>query len=242
MSIDFADGEHFGAGRGFSRAVQDRLHAADRDGISPDSCVTFQAIDRIDDAQRLLFWICTLAKREILNWSSDAPLLEGGLIKVHIDAMAHTFDTHLGLEDSSLVDAARAVLTGDGEQWTDMRASVFEILARAGQPVSAYAVAEQLSAVMGRRIAPNSVYRILDLFVARNLALRIESQNAFLANDHPGCIHDCIFLICDTCGATTHMDDDRTARTVRKAANRNGFQATRPIIEVRGKCEACIAS
>jgi Fur family zinc uptake transcriptional regulator len=155
--------------------------------------------------------------------------------------MVHTPDAHLALEDSSLADAARAVLTADGEQWTEMRAHVFEILARTGQPVSAYEVAERLSAIMGRRIAPNSVYRILDLFVARNLALRVESQNAFLANDHPGCIHDCIFLICDSCGATTHMDDDKVAQTVRKAASRTGFQASRPIIEVRGRCAACTA-
>ncbi|MFT3968554.1 MAG: transcriptional repressor [Sphingobium sp.] len=156
--------------------------------------------------------------------------------------MAHSPDAHLALQDSSLVDAARAVLTADGEQWTEMRAHVFEILAQAGQPVSAYEVAERLSGIMGRRIAPNSVYRILDLFVARNLALRVESQNAFLANDHPGCHHDCIFLICDTCGATTHMDDDRTAQTVRKAAIRKGFQATRPVIEVHGQCKVCLAA
>lgn len=156
--------------------------------------------------------------------------------------MAHTPDAHLALEDSSLIDAARAVLTADGEQWTEMRAHVFEILAHAGQPVSAYEVAERLSGIMGRRIAPNSVYRILDLFVARNLALRIESRNAFLANDHPGCIHDCIFLICDSCGATTHMDDDKTAKAVRRAAAKGGFQASRPIIEVRGTCGECVAS
>jgi len=159
----------------------------------------------------------------------------------HIEGMVHTAHAHLALEDSSLIDAARTVLTADGEQWTEMRAHVFEILAQAGQPVSAYEIAERLSAIMGRRIAPNSVYRILDLFVARNLALRVESQNAFLANGHPGCVHDCIFLICDVCGATTHMDDDKTAQTVRKAASRSGFQALRPIIEVRGRCPACAA-
>lgn len=153
--------------------------------------------------------------------------------------MPDSAHAHLALEDSSLADAARAVLTADGEQWTEMRANVFDILAEAGQPLSAYAVAERLSTIMGRRIAPNSVYRILDLFVARNLALRVESQNAFLANGHPGCVHDCIFLICDNCGATTHLDDDEAGETVRKAAGKNGFQPMRPIIEVRGRCAAC---
>lgn len=169
-------------------------------------------------------------------------VLETPASTVHIEYMPHTASAHLDLNSSALIDSARTVLTSDGEQWTEMRSNVFEILARAGQPMSAYEVAERLSGVMGRRIAPNSVYRILDLFVARNLALRVESQNAFLANDHPGCVHDCIFLICDTCGLTTHMDDDQTAKAVRRAASKGGFQAARPIIEVRGKCADCKAS
>jgi Fur family zinc uptake transcriptional regulator len=49
----------------------------------------------------------------------------------------------------------------------------------------------------GKRVAANSVYRILDLFVRTNLARRAESANAYVANPHPGCRHDCIFLICD---------------------------------------------
>jgi hypothetical protein len=60
----------------------------------------------------------------------------------------------------------------------------------------------------GKRVAANSVYRILDLFVRTNLANRVESANAYLANTHPGCRHDCIFLICDDCGQATHLDDD----------------------------------
>ena len=158
---------------------------------------------------------------------------------VHRVEMAGTAHDHIALEDSTLLDAARAALLAHGEQWTEMRAQVFEILAGIGQPVSAYEVAERLGKVLGRRVAPNSVYRILDLFVAHNLALRVESRNAYLANGHPGCVHDCIFLICDACGVTTHVDDDRVARVVRQAASKDGFAIDRPIIEVRGKCSDC---
>ena len=153
--------------------------------------------------------------------------------------MANAEHTHFAYKDAALIDAAGKVLTADGEQWTDMREKVFEILVASGQPLSAYDVAERLSGVMGRRIAPNSVYRILDLFVARNLALRVESRNAFLANTHPGCVHDCMFLICENCGKTEHMDNDRTTRSVRQAAGSNGFVPSRPIIEVLGLCRAC---
>ena len=153
-------------------------------------------------------------------------------------AEAHVHDHHLH-SGEALVEAARAALEGAGEQWTAMRATVFAALAAAGRPASAYDIAEAVSRAEDRRVAANSVYRILDLFVAANIARRIESANAYVANAHPGCVHDCIFLICDACGRITHVDDDRLAGGVRAAAKAAGFSASRPVIEVRGTCAGC---
>ena len=153
--------------------------------------------------------------------------------------MTSTAHKHRPLKGAALVNAARKVLVADGEQWTDMREKVFEVLADAGQPASAYDIAARLATLLSRRIAPNSVYRILDLFVARNLAVRVESRNAYIVNDHPGCAHDCIFLICKNCGQTVHIDDDEISRTVRHAASIGGFVPDRPLIEVVGLCQRC---
>jgi Fur family zinc uptake transcriptional regulator len=142
-------------------------------------------------------------------------------------------------EGESLTAAARDRLTNQGEQWTDMRAAVFEALASFDRPASAYDIAEQVSKSQGRRVAANSVYRILDLFVGSNLARRVESANAYVANQHPACLHDCIFLICDTCGQAVHIDDDTLTSGVRAAAKGAGFSAPRPVIEVRGTCGDC---
>jgi len=149
---------------------------------------------------------------------------------------AHQHHVH---EGESLKDAARDRLTGRGEQWTDMRESVFEALAGFDRPASAYDIAEAVSNKQGRRVAANSVYRILDLFVGSNLARRVESANAYVANAHPDCLHDCIFLICDNCGQAVHIDDDGISGGVRKAAESAGFSAQRPVIEVRGTCGDC---
>lgn len=151
-------------------------------------------------------------------------------------AHKHTHEEHSG---ESLIDAARDALVSSGEQWTSMREDVFEELARHDRPASAYDIADNLSAKRGKRVAPNSVYRILDLFVSNNLALRVESSNAYLANSHPGCTHDCIFLVCDECGEATHVDDDAVSKTVRAIASAENFSARRPIIEIRGVCAAC---
>lgn len=142
-------------------------------------------------------------------------------------------------EGESLKTAARERLEQQGELWTGMRAAVFDALAAFGKPASAYDVAEAVSKSEGRRIAANSVYRILDLFVAANLARRVESANAYVANKHPECMHDCIFLICDSCGQAVHIDDDVLSANIRRAATKAGFSAPRPMIEVRGTCGEC---
>lgn len=152
--------------------------------------------------------------------------------------MSHAHHHHEP-QGADLAHAAQATLESAGEQWTAMRASVFGALAGFDKPASAYDIAEAVSKAEGRRVAANSVYRILDLFVGTNLVRKVESANAYVANAHPGCLHDCIFLVCDSCGQTTHLDDDRLTSGVRDAASAAGFVPVRPVIEVRGRCAAC---
>ncbi|AXB77901.1 transcriptional repressor [Novosphingobium sp. P6W] len=148
----------------------------------------------------------------------------------------HHHHEHSG---ESLVNEARTALVEAGEQWTEMRADVFSALAQVERPASAYDLAESVSALRGKRVAPNSVYRILDLFVRTNLARRVESANAYVANSHPGCQHDCIFLICDSCGQAVHIDDDKLTGALVAAARANGFADVRPVVELRGTCAGC---
>lgn len=156
--------------------------------------------------------------------------------------MATQHNQHLELAGEALAEAARSAVEARGEKWTDLRASVFEALASLGAPSSAYDVTDQVSRTLGRRIAANSVYRILDVLVAANVTQRIESANAYVVNVHPGCQHDCVFLICDVCGRFDHLDDDRMGASMRKAARSTGFEPVRPILEVRGRCSACSGS
>ena len=148
----------------------------------------------------------------------------------------HAHHEHSG---NALVAEAEAVLTDAGEQWTEMRADVFAALAECEKPASAYDLAEAVSALRGKRVAPNSVYRILDLFVRTNLARRVESANAYITNSHPGCQHDCIFLICDVCGQAIHIDDDKLTGSLIAAARDAGFADVKPVVEIRGTCAAC---
>jgi Fur family transcriptional regulator, zinc uptake regulator len=148
----------------------------------------------------------------------------------------HDHSEHSG---DNLVSAARAALIEAGEQWTEMRADVYAALSAHDRPTSAYDIAEGVSTLRRKRVAANSVYRILDLFVRTNLARRIESANAYIANSHPGCRHDCIFLICDSCGQAVHVDDDSLTGALVTAAKKAGFADVRPVVELRGHCAMC---
>jgi Fur family zinc uptake transcriptional regulator len=145
-------------------------------------------------------------------------------------------------EGTALTGEAKAALEASGEQWTPMRATVFDALARFDRPASAYDIADRISRNEDRRVAANSVYRILDLFVAKNLAQRVESANAYIVNAHPACHHDCIFLVCEQCGQTTHIDDDALTERVRASARSAGFTPVRPVIEVKGRCGNCVSA
>lgn len=120
-----------------------------------------------------------------------------------------------------------------------MREAVFVELARHSGPASAYQIADDLSQARGKRVAPNSVYRILDLFVAHSLAVKIESANAFIANAHPGEVHDCVFLVCDACGNASHVDSEDIGQALRTIAQAQEFLAERPVLEIRGVCSDC---
>ena len=136
---------------------------------------------------------------------------------------------------------AQSVLEAAGESWTPMRAATHDALSAAGRPVSAYDLADALSKAQERRVAPNSVYRILDVFVRTNVARRIETANAYIANTHPACQHDCVWLICERCGAVEHRDNDRAVAGVLAVAD-GGFRSTRAVVEVLGLCAACAAA
>lgn len=151
-------------------------------------------------------------------------------------ATQHHHHEHSG---DNLIEEAARVLKDAGEQWTAMREDVFRVIAAQERPASAYDIAEDVGKARGKRVAANSVYRILDLFVRTNLANRIESANAYLANTHPGCRHDCIFLICDDCGQAEHFDDDTLTSSLRQAGRDHGYSNTRPVVELRGLCSDC---
>jgi Fur family transcriptional regulator, zinc uptake regulator len=141
----------------------------------------------------------------------------------------------------ALLEQARQIYEQAGEQWTQMRQATYQLLLREGRPMNAYTLADALSAQLGRKMAPNSVYRILHHFMALRLVQRIESQNLFIACHAPGQHHDCIFFFCERCGGATEVEDASLFPRLQALSATQGFSTSRNVVEIIGVCPNCKA-
>ena len=102
--------------------------------------------------------------------------------------------------------------------------------------VSAYALTGMLSAKRQRRIAPNSVYRVLNELIAEDCVRHVETCNGFvIAPDDD----KAMIAICNDCNRTFWLDSAAAHEHLLRIAGASGFRVTRLIIEVPGSCEAC---
>ena len=138
------------------------------------------------------------------------------------------------------LDQAAARCAAHGAQLTELRRQVLELVLRAGQPVGAYALLDQLRANRAGA-APPTIYRALEFLLEHGLIHRIESLNAFIGCDHAGHAHAHQFLICKTCGTTEELHDHAAEAALAAAAARSGFRPARMTVEMEGTCAGCAA-
>lgn len=109
-------------------------------------------------------------------------------------------------------------------------------------PLSAYDILDKLRGD-GLR-APLQVYRALDKLVERGLAHRLESINAFVACADAHCHRKGLiaFAICSDCGKVDEFADAVIEERLAGWADTKGFKVERTIMEIRGRCAACLAA
>tara|TARA_Y100001934_G_scaffold28812_1_gene31480 strand:+ start:1937 stop:2353 length:417 start_codon:yes stop_codon:yes gene_type:complete len=114
---------------------------------------------------------------------------------------------------------------------------VHGFLRRQDGPVSAYQVLDGLRDAGIN--APPTVYRALDQLVARGLAHRVESLNAFVACSHPEHDEESGFAICTDCGSVTEFSGAAVLKALDDIARRQDFALDRTTIELSGQCSSC---
>jgi len=135
---------------------------------------------------------------------------------------------------------AEAVCKARGARFTEQRRRVYELMVRAGGPVTAYELLAEMAADGGNP-APPTVYRALDFLQAHGLVHRLASQSRFVACDHPEHDHHGgLFLVCSHCGRALEWDDASVAEAVAHAAARAGYRLEEDVLpEVQGLCPHC---
>ncbi len=133
---------------------------------------------------------------------------------------------------------AEAVCARRAAQLTALRRRVLEYVWESHAPVGAYGILDRLSAG-GRRAAPITVYRALDFLMANGLVHRLASRNAYVGCGLPGVPHEAQFLICNSCGTVTEVQDKRIERAIIAGAEGVDFVPDAALVEVRGLCPDC---
>ncbi|WP_375459391.1 Fur family transcriptional regulator [uncultured Enterovirga sp.] len=138
----------------------------------------------------------------------------------------------------ALLRLAEEACQARGTQFTPLRRRVFAELAAAREPLGAYDLVERLG--RERRIAPISVYRVLDFLIEAGLIHRIATRNTYLPCHH---MHDphaaTVFLVCSRCGGVDEVTSPDLARGIDGTAAASGFKPVGRAVEVEGECATC---
>jgi Fur family zinc uptake transcriptional regulator len=126
-----------------------------------------------------------------------------------------------------------------GIRWTGLREQVFRHIATSHKPASAYDLIESL-ARDGKRLAPISIYRILDVLLEAGLVHRLESRNAFFAcmTEHPAAAQTITF-VCEDCEQVAEVEAPDTLSALAHVLRARHLQPRNTVIEVNGLCEEC---
>jgi Fur family zinc uptake transcriptional regulator len=125
---------------------------------------------------------------------------------------------------------------------TPMRRDAYAALFKAQRPMSAYELLNHLQTELERPLAPPLVYRALDFLTEQGLVHRLESTSAFVACEHPGTMHQSLYLVCSCCGTAEELEGDSVRTMLTRKARERHFQARRQVVEVHGLCEECAAA
>lgn len=145
-------------------------------------------------------------------------------------------------EVNTAIKKAEEVFKDTKNLFSKKRKVLFHILLETKHPLSAYELTECYHNKTLGQIAPMSVYRIMDLFIALKLVHKINSLNKFIACAHIQCkhTHDLVLLICQKCSSITESHyKQKNAVDLSDYIVPKGFQLSATPWEIQGICTAC---
>ena len=106
------------------------------------------------------------------------------------------------------------------------------------RPLSAYDLIDLLREP-NQRLAPTTIYRVLNRLVEENAIHKIEAKNSFMACQHSGHEQPALVAHCDNCGTVEEVVDSTLADRIINIAKESMFSPNRTVIELHGSCKEC---
>ncbi|MGB0513585.1 MAG: Fur family transcriptional regulator [Wenzhouxiangellaceae bacterium] len=142
------------------------------------------------------------------------------------------------MQSSDVIQEVEQRCARDQLRLTPTRRRVLELVLEADGPVKAYDLLDRLKTEQPNA-APPTVYRALDFLLEHHFIHRLETLNAFVSCFHPRHRHDGQFLICEQCGNVTEVPEEQLSQQLADAARKAGFEPSRQVLEVYGRCVRC---
>jgi Fur family transcriptional regulator, zinc uptake regulator len=157
--------------------------------------------------------------------------------------MSHQLFPQPGHDHGPCVDKAiaraRQVCALKDIRLTALREAVLRVLTGSHKALGAYEIIEQMNA-QGRRLAPISVYRIIDILVEAGLVHRLESKNAYFAclsrHEESASI---VILLCEGCNRVAEADASQAWDAIKAITRDSEFSVSATVLEIQGQCSDC---
>ncbi len=131
----------------------------------------------------------------------------------------------------------------NGLRLTEKRRNVLQILLEAGEPLSAYEIAEKYRPAIGQPLSAMSAYRMLDFLLQAGLIHKLETTNQYVACSHIACEHTHEipqFLICDQCHSVQEVGIRKALlMELQASVADSGFEIDSLQLELHGLCQQC---
>jgi Fur family zinc uptake transcriptional regulator len=134
---------------------------------------------------------------------------------------------------------ARQVCDARGIKLTVLREAVLRVLTGSHKALGAYEIIDKMNQ-QGRRLAPISVYRIIDVLVEAGLVHRLESKNAYFAclSRHTDSA-SMVILLCEGCNRVAETEAPEAWGAIEAITHDNGFSVSATVLEIQGQCPDC---
>jgi Fur family zinc uptake transcriptional regulator len=137
------------------------------------------------------------------------------------------------------VERAQALCREQSVRLTPLREAVLRTLLSSHRALGAYDIIDKLHE-SGRRLAPISVYPVIEVLLDAGLVHRLESRNAFFAclTEHDD-TNSLQLLVCEDCTRDAEAEAPEAWTAINSLTQTNIYQVKDTVLEIRGVCADC---